>query len=376
MKVVQQNSGMVILSVNTFNKYFEKLITIIDNSNNENMESNDQNNLENYAKRVWIQGGIYALIVIILLLLKATFSVLLLVLAAVLIAVFFRGLSNLIARKTKMPEKWALSISIIGSLSILVLLILLIGSKVQSQAQQLTETLPATVQTAKAKLNETTVGQTIVERLESPETRQKAKKFAETFFRSTFGVLGDIYVILFIGIFFTVNPQLYKKGIIALIPKGGKDQGKDVLDETGNNLQKWLKGKIFAMVVVFILTAIGLTIIGVPLWLVLAIIAGLLNFIPNFGPLMAMIPAVLVGLLQGTTTALIIAGLYILIQFVESNFITPLVQQKLIDTPPAMIIIIQLLVGALTGGWGLVLATPLFVVGMTMVQELYVKKQG
>lgn len=341
------------------------------------MENNTNNNTgESYAKKVWIKGGIYALIVIILLLIKATFSVLLLVLAAVLIAVFFRGFSDLIARKTKLPEKFALPVSIIVSLSILVLIIVLIGSKVQSQAQQLSETLPATIETAKTKLNQSSIGQTIVEKIESQQSREKAKKFAETFFRSTFGVLGDVYVILFIGIFFTVNPSLYKNGVVALVPKRGKEQASEVLNKTGNNLQKWLKGKIFAMFVVFVLTAIGLTIIGVPLWLVLALIAGLLNFIPNFGPLIAMVPAVLVGLLQGTTTALIIAGLYILIQFVESNFITPLVQQKLIDTPPAMIIIIQLLVGALTGGWGLVLATPLFVVTMTAVQELYIKKQG
>ena len=90
------------------------------------------------------------------------------------------------------------------------------------------------------------------------------------------------------------------------------------------------------MFVVFVLTSIGLLIIGVPLWLVLAIIAGLLNFIPNFGPLIAMIPAVLVGLLQGPQTALLIAGLYMLVQFLESNLITPTVQQKLVSIPPAL----------------------------------------
>jgi predicted PurR-regulated permease PerM len=88
-----------------------------------------------------------------------------------------------------------------------------------------------------------------------------------------------------------------------------------------------------------------------------------------------MVPAVLVGLLQGTTTAAFIAGLYILVQVVESNFITPMVQKKLLDTPPAMIIIAQLLMTALTGGWGIILAIPFFVIIMTFVQELYIKKQ-
>ncbi len=109
------------------------------------------------------------------------------------------------------------------------------------------------------------------------------------------------------------------------------------------------------------------------MWLVLALIAGLLNFIPNFGPLIAMIPAVLIALMQGPSTAAIVAGLYIVIQVVESNFITPMVQQKLISIPPALIISAQLLISPLTGGWGLVLATPLMLIVMILVQELYLK---
>jgi predicted PurR-regulated permease PerM len=122
-----------------------------------------------------------------------------------------------------------------------------------------------------------------------------------------------------------------------------------------------------------ILTGISLSIL--PMWLALAIIAGILNFIPNFGPLIAMIPAVLVALMQSSATAAIVAGMYIVIQVVESNFITPMVQQKLISIPPALIIMAQLLISPLTGGWGLVLATPLMVIIMILVQELYVNER-
>ena len=112
------------------------------------------------------------------------------------------------------------------------------------------------------------------------------------------------------------------------------------------------------------------------MWLVLALIAGFLNFIPNFGPLIALIPAVLVALLQGPATAAWVAGLYIFVQVAESNFITPMVQKKLVNIPPAMIIIAQLLIAPLTGGWGLVLATPLMVIIIVMVKELYIKNHG
>jgi predicted PurR-regulated permease PerM len=88
-----------------------------------------------------------------------------------------------------------------------------------------------------------------------------------------------------------------------------------------------------------------------------------------------MIPAVLVALMQSPSTAAIVAGMYIIIQVLESNFITPMVQQKLISIPPALIIIAQLLISPLTGGWGLILATPLMIIIMIMVQELYIKER-
>jgi predicted PurR-regulated permease PerM len=185
-----------------------------------------------------------------------------------------------------------------------------------------------------------------------------------------------VYVILFIGIFFTISPKTYTNGIVQLVPVKGQDKAKHVLEKLNKQLRNWLKGKLFSMFVVFILTAIGLAIIGMPLWLVLALLAGLISFIPNFGPLLALIPAVLVALMQSQEMALLVVGLYVLIQFIESNFITTLVQQKLLDLPPALIIIAQLLMGALTGSWGLILATPIIVIVIVLVQELYINERS
>ncbi|HLL42497.1 MAG TPA: AI-2E family transporter [Segetibacter sp.] len=336
----------------------------------------ENNNKEySFPQKVWITAGVLALIVIVIWLLKATFNVLLLILAGILIAVLLRGLAGLIERKTKWKHSVSLTVSILGAVIILLLLFWLIGAKVQSQAQELSKTLPSTIENAKNQLNQSTLGQNIVQKVSSPETQKQAQGFAKSFFKSTFGVLGDLYVVLFLGIFFTVGSREYEKGLVALVPKKGKQQAYQVLEKTGENLKQWLKGQLFAMLVVFILTAIGLAIIGIPLWLVLALIAGLLNFIPNFGPMIAMVPAVLVGLMESPAKAGFVAGLYILVQVAESNFITPMVQKKLIDTPPAMIIVAQLLMTTLTGGWGIVLSIPFFVIIMTFIQELYVKKQ-
>lgn len=335
----------------------------------------DQENNLSFQKKVWITTAIITFTICVLLLFKATFNVFLLVLAGTLIAIFFRGLSDFIHRKTKWKENVCVSISILGTLLIVAGLFWLIGAKVQTQMTDLMETLPKTVENVKVQMNNSVVGEKIIDKLSSKNSTDKVQVFAGQFFQSTFGVFGDVYVILFIAIFFTVAPQTYIKGIVQLIPKKGQNKANDVLNKLNKQLRNWLKGKLFSMFVVFILTAIGLAIIGLPLWLVLALLAGLISFIPNFGPLLALIPAVLVGLMQSPETAALVVGLYILIQFVESNFITTLVQQKLIDMPPALIIIAQLLMGALTGGWGLILATPIIVILIVLVQELYIKER-
>jgi predicted PurR-regulated permease PerM len=333
-----------------------------------------ENNLS-FQKKVWITTAIIAFTVCLLLIFKATFSVFLLILAGTLISIFFRGVSDFIKRKTKWKEKVCITISILGTLLIVAGLFWLIGAKVQTQVTDLVETLPKTIENVQEKINDSALGENIINKLSTKNSTDKVQVFAGEFFQSTFGVFGDVYVILFIAIFFTIAPQTYIKGIVQLIPVKGQKKANEVIDKLSQELRNWLKGKLFSMFIVFVLTAIGLAIIGIPLWLVLALLAGLISFIPNFGPLIALIPAVLVGLMQSPQTAALVVGLYVFIQFVESNFITTLVQQKLLDLPPALIIIAQLLMGALTGGWGLILATPIIVILIVLVQELYIKER-
>ena len=329
---------------------------------------------KNFQKKVWTASAIVALFIILLWLIKVTFNVFLLILAGALIALYFRGLSGLIHRKTKMNNKLSLIIAILGSLLLVVSFFWFAGNKIQQQVAELTKTLPQTIDHFKTQLNNSALGQQVMDRFSS-QNMSKASTVVQTFFKSTFGVLGDMYVVLFLGIFFTASPKTYVDGFIKLMPAKAKEETEDVINKVGNTLTKWLKGQLFAMLIVAVLTAIGLTILGMPMAIALALIAGVLNFIPNFGPLIAMIPAVLVGLMQGVNTALMVAGLYIFIQIIESNLITPQIQKKMINMPPALIIIAQLFMGVLTGGLGLILATPFTALLMVVIQETWIKKQ-
>ena len=156
-----------------------------------------------YPQKIWIAGGILAFIAIIILLFRATFSVMLLSLAGTLIAVYFRGLSGYICRKTNWKEGACLATSIIGSLLLLIFVFWMIGAKFQAQVAALTETLPTTIENAKTYLQKSAIGKKIVEKISSPQTQKNIETTAGTLFKSTFGILGDIYVVLFIGIFFT-----------------------------------------------------------------------------------------------------------------------------------------------------------------------------
>ncbi len=121
-------------------------------------------------------------------------------------------MSGLIQRKTKWKENICVGISILTTLILVAGFFWLIGAKIQQQVAELSDTLPKTFEKARDQLNDSPVGKKIIERATSPESIKKAQAFAGTFFRSSFGVFGDLYVVLFIGIFLTVSPKTYIKG--------------------------------------------------------------------------------------------------------------------------------------------------------------------
>jgi predicted PurR-regulated permease PerM len=208
----------------------------------------------------------------------------------------------------------------------------------------------------------------------SGNNSQKLMTTVQGFFSTTFGVLGDIYIILFLGIFFTANPSLYKDGILILVPHSKKELGKHIMNRISLALKGWLKGMLFSMLLVTILIGVALSILGVPVALILALITGLLELVPNIGSLIAMIPGVLLALTMGTNIAIIVALIYVASQTIVANIVTPLIQKKMINLPPALTLISQLIMGTVSGALGIILAVPLLAILIILVDELYVKK--
>jgi len=326
-----------------------------------------------YIQKVWHTVAIVALLIGVILIARVAFNVLLMALAGCLMAVYFHGLGDVIQRYTRMNRTWAMTISIVASFAILGVMLWFMGTKIEIQIDQLSNTLPHTVGTAKAKFSQTILGQKIMESF-SGGNSDKLMATVQSFFSTGFGVLGDIYIILLLGIFFTASPSLYKNGILLLIPKPKKELGKRIINRVSLSLKGWLKGMMVSIVLITVLICGALSIMGIPAAMVLGMITGLLELVPNIGSLIAMIPGVLLALTISTNTAIIVALIYIVSQTIVANIVTPLIQKKIINMPPALTLISQLVMGALSGALGIILAVPLLAIIMILLDELYVKE--
>lgn len=186
-------------------------------------------------------------------------------------------------------------------------------------------------------------------------------------------VVTTIGIVFIVGVYFAINPQMYKKGLLLLIPKEKEKRINEVLDTSGRALWQWLKGQLIAMTFVGVILTVGLMIIGVPLALVLGIIGGILEFIPFIGPFLSAAPILLLALSVDTQTAFFALVLLLIVQQLEGNVITPLVQQQMVHLPPSVVVLTIVAFGLVFGVAGLILATPLTVVVMVMIGMLYVQ---
>jgi predicted PurR-regulated permease PerM len=339
-------------------------------------ESDISNKTEpSFATKVWQTTGIVCLAIIAILILRVAFNILLMALAGVLMAVYFHGLADLITRKIKIKRKPALFISIVGSVVLLAVMGWFVGSKVQRQVAELSNTLPQTIQVARVKIANTPVGAKIIE-YTSGNNSQKLLDTATTFFSASFGIIGDLYIILFLGIFFTADPSLYKNGIIFFFPAQKKATGRKILKKIDTALKGWLKSILVSIVLITILVAVGLSMVGLPGTAVLGLITGIFEIIPNFGPIIAMIPGVLLAFTISTKTAVFVALIYIVCQTIVGNIVVPLLQKKMINIPPALTLLIQLVMGTLAGLIGIVLAVPRLSILIIVVNELYLNKSA
>jgi predicted PurR-regulated permease PerM len=201
----------------------------------------------------------------------------------------------------------------------------------------------------------------------------KLKAVALGILTSTLAVFGSFVLILFLAVYIAAEPDLYKRGLLALFGPHTRRRLSPVLDAIAVKLRRWLGTQAIAMLVIGTVTTLVLSILGVRAALPLGVIAGILEFIPNIGPILAAIPAVVVAFVDSPEKALAVMIAYWGIQFMENNLLIPYLMKEQLDLPPALTMMTQVVMAYVFGLMGLFVATPLLAAVFVAVQMLHVE---
>jgi predicted PurR-regulated permease PerM len=313
------------------------------------------------AKRVALISACVVVVLAIAVALWITRKLLLLLFAGVLFAILLSSTANWIRRHLQLRRVWALGLILVLFLVTFSLTIWLLADRVSTEVQDLGQQLPGAAANLHQTLSRHSWGKALLRSMPSPEdllshgSEMVSKSWAAAL--GLAGIAGSSLVIFFIGVYLAIDPSLYRNAFVRLFPTSSRPRIAATLDDAGATLAHWLLGKLSLMCFVGLFTAAGLWLLGVPLVLCLALLAAALDFIPNIGPIASAIPALLLALLNGATTVLWVALLYLAVQFLESYILAPLVQRRAVSLPPALLIAAQVLLPMLFGFQGLVLAT-------------------
>lgn len=328
-------------------------------------------------KRTAIIDGIAVLFIMGLAAIWFAADALLLIFACILFAVLLYKLSQMLAKRTGMKRQVALAVVVLLLLAVIGLGGWAMAPQIAEQSGKLAEAVPQSIGKLQAFVKEHPILRRLAAELPPPEEALKQMSSmmpnAGLFFTGIFGALGNVVIILFVGIYFAASPHLYTNGFIKLVPQAKRPRARQVMTKMGDTLGSWLLGKAISMLIVGVATSVGLGLLGVPLGLLLGIIAGLLDFVPYLGPIMAGIPAVLIAFSISPDLALYTVLLFVGVQLVEGYLLQPLIESRAVDLPPALTIVMQLVFGTLFGFAGVALATPLAAALKVLVQMLYVE---
>ncbi len=310
--------------------------------------------------------------------------------AGILFSVFLNALSDLMCRVIGGAYLLRLAVVCILLAAIISSIVVLGGATIAEQATLLGKTIASQVGTVKAFLSQHGVDTSFLDSVtsptpETPRVRPPDFSSAGTIASGTtallgqtarlllgvFGAVGNIFVIIFLGVMLALQPKVYRNGLLNFVPRRHATQAAHLINDIGDTLRRWLLGQITTMSVIFLVAWSGLTVIGVPGALVLGFQAGLFTFVPTVGPFAAGTIIVLASLGSGWTAVASAFGLYAVLQFLEGNILTPLIQRHAINIPPATLFASQIFLGTLFGLWGLALALPLMATIKVALKHLY-----
>jgi predicted PurR-regulated permease PerM len=178
------------------------------------------------------------------------------------------------------------------------------------------------------------------------------------------------------ALYMVSNPRPLVNGVLALFPPERRGRVEEILMLIRERVSGWIIGQIAAMVLIFLLTWIGLAVLGVEYAFTFAVLTGILEIIPFFGPILAAVPPTLAAFADSPTKALVVVVIYVAVHQIEAHVISPMVMARSVQLHPVMVILAVLAMGDLLGFVGVVLAVPAAAVVTVLLDELYVKPLG
>jgi predicted PurR-regulated permease PerM len=200
-----------------------------------------------------------------------------------------------------------------------------------------------------------------------------ASRYLFGFLSHTVAAIGGIVLVIFLSIYLAADPELYRRGALALLPARRRQQASLVMDRIATVLRKWLVTQLIAMAVIGTVTTIALLVLRVKAAFALGLLAGLFEFIPTVGPILSAVPSVAMGFLDSPEKAFLVMAVYIGIQFLENHLLIPLLMKGGMDLPPALTVLAQALLAIVFGFLGLMVAVPLLATVLVVTQALYVE---
>jgi predicted PurR-regulated permease PerM len=254
----------------------------------------------------------------------------------------------------------------------------------REQIMELGEALPPMVERAGEWLGERYAEVTgrwmDAERSITLDLGEQLRTAAASLVRGVLPVLGSIggaiisgLVVLFAGLYLAIEQPLFWRGALRLVPPARRLRASRTLHRVGKTLRGWILGTVINMVVVGVVTGLALWALGVPTPFALGLIAGLFEFVPIFGPILASIPAIGIGLTESPAMGLWVLLLYVGIQQLESNVLQPIVMKGAMKLPPALSLTFQVMMAILFGFIGILVAVPILAVVIVLVKSLYLE---
>lgn len=296
-------------------------------------------------------------------------DLLLLVFAASLGAIAFRTMMAPVMRATGLSEPFALALVVLLITAFVAALVLQFGSHLSDQVGYLVQNAPQALRSLSERLDLPAVSEQV-----GGSAIGAIAAGAVSVGSSVVGAVAGLVLVFVGGLYLAASPHLYRRGLMALVPKHWHAVVSSTLDDSGFALGRWLRAQGIAMIVIGLLTGFGMWAVGVPSPMALGLIAGALEFIPIIGPIVGAIPALLLASTQGWELTLWALGVAVLVQMVENNLVMPFVVGRVVELPAAVGLFATIAMGILFGPLGLLLGYPLAIVADVAIRRLYVRE--